>query len=147
MAQLSMRGVSGRRGPLKPDRDFRVKLTLWFAIAIPAACAIVSLLVVWIGSEGSEAGFLANWLNYTSIIWGIVFGDVAGRRLAAAVGYHRSDMTARVLELIIPLLGYGLLIGIGALFISPRVSVLPAIGAGIFVVMLVVGFVRTMIAK
>jgi hypothetical protein len=142
-----MRGLSGKRGPLKPDPDSRGTLAFWFLLVIPAFGVAFSLLRVWFDSQTLEQGFLTNWLMWTPLMWGLVGGEALGRRMAAVVGYHPSYMFGRLLELVVAIACFALCSFVGALFAPPRGVILPLLGAGLFVVMWVFGFVRTLIGK
>ena len=142
-----MRGVSERRGQLKPSLDFRIKLALWFLVPIPLAAAAMSLVSVWF-NEGEIAGdFPRYWLAYAPTLWGVNFGGIAGSRLAAAVGYHWSVLVSRLVELTVPLTFLALCCTAGAILYPPNGVYVPAIGLGLFLVVGVIGFVRRMIAK
>lgn len=147
MAQLNMRGVSGRRGPLKPAMDFRIKLALWFLIPIPVAAAAMSLVSVWFNKGEIAGDFPRYWLGYTSVLWGINFGGVAGNRLAAAVGYRGTVLIGRLLELVVPLSLLALCCVASAILYPPNGAVAPAVGTGLFLVTGVWGFVGRLAAK
>ena len=142
-----MRGLKGKRGPLKPDPDFRGTLSFWFLLVIPAFGVAISLLQIWFNNLTLEEGFLTHWLMWTPLMWGLIGGEVFGRRIAGAIGYHPRNVIARILELAVVASCFALCVLAGALFAPPRGAVLPLFGAGLFVVMWLVGFARMLIAK
>lgn len=142
-----MRGLSGRRGPLKPDMDFRIKLALLFLIPIPLAAAAMSLVSVWFNQEEIAVDFPRYWLAYASALWGLNFGAVAGSRLAAAVGYHGAVLISRLLELIVPVTLLALCCVAGAILYPPNGVFAPAVGAGLFLLTGVWSFFGRLAAK
>lgn len=142
-----MRGLRGARGPLKPGMDFRVRLILFFVLLIPVLGAAISFLRLLFDDQTVEQGFMPNWLLWTPLLWGVIFGDLIGRRISATVGYHLSDMAGRLLELLFVLVCFALCALAGALLVPPRGVFLPAFGAGLFCLTGIVGFVRGLIAR
>jgi hypothetical protein len=81
-----MKGLGGRRGPLKPGLDLRFKLAFLFLLLVPACAFAASALVVWLEDRKLDGSLTGYWLGYTALLWGIVIGDVTGRRISSAVG-------------------------------------------------------------
>lgn len=142
-----MKGLGGRRGPLKPGMSFRLRMALAFLLIIPASMAVFSLIRVWLDRQSIEQGFLSNWLMWTPLLWGLVFGDVIGRRISSAVGYHRSEVFGRLAELVFVLTCFALCGVVAAILYPPGGAFLPVIGVLIFLTTGAVGFGRGMIAK
>jgi hypothetical protein len=147
VAELTLKGLGGRRGPLEPGLDLRIKLAFWFLLLVPACAFAASALVVWLDDRKLDESLAGYWLGYTALLWCIVFGDVTGRRIYSAVGYPRSEAFGRLAELVFVLTCFALCGAVAAILYPPRGALLPVIGAMIFLIMGVVVFVRGMIAK
>ena len=99
-----MRGLSGKRGPLKPERNFRERLILPFLATVPVLSAVGSIFLALIDKRKIEDAFLPTWLSLTPLLLAIAFGDLLGRRLAAAMGYRGMILAGRLVETIIAVL-------------------------------------------
>jgi hypothetical protein len=141
-----LKGLAGKRGPLRPPLDFRWALALWFFLVTPLCSAVVSALAAVLRGEALTDTFLLNWLIYTPFLWGVVFGPVMGSRLARAIGYHWSDMAGRLVELAIFATTICACV-FAASFLHPKGWVLPLFGTGIGVLMGAVEFVRALLRR
>ncbi len=128
-----MRGVSFRRGPLKPAPSTRSRLALYFLLT-PILSAALCALSVLLRGEKLEEAFLAYWLALTPLFIAGLFGPVFGRRLAGAVGYHWSYLAARTLEIACALAVFAIF-AIAASLIQPMGWVFPAFWGVLFLIL------------
>jgi len=135
--------LAGKRGgPTQAPWSFRWILALIFFAIIPAAAALAAV----IGASGEAKWterFLAGWLTYTPMMWGLIMGPWQGRRLAAVVGYPQ-QVIGRVVELAIAVACF-VACGLALLALFPgNYGMLfgPLMGGGLFVAIGVAEFMR-----
>lgn len=148
MAELGgLKGLGGRRGPLKPPWSFRWTLVLLFFVVIPLAAAFAATILSW-RNEPSLQDFLYRWLSLMPFMWGVM-GPIQGMRLAAAIGYPIDQMIGRLFELAIVATAFaGCALALGLMFpADPRAMFGPVFGAIIYAAFAVVEFFRRLVAR
>lgn len=138
-----MSGLGGKRGPLKPVPTKRSLLALFFLLVLPLGSLIVCVPLVLVRGHRLDEHLFSYWIVVTPMLLAITFGDILGRRVAGAIGYHWSHLAGRLAEASVGFAAFGAF-GVLGTFVHPQGWAIGLIGGVIFLVLGVSGFITSL---